>query len=582
MSNASLELGGDNWAAKDGNLLGYAVGDSSGKYVPREFTFTRGSNLAATRVAANGLIEKGRENLLLQSNNFGTTWTRSNVGVTSGQSGYDDSSDAWLLDISGGASSQRIEQSMSFGGIQTFSVYAKAGTLNWIRMRGSSNTYFDLANGVIGADGHIDSKIESIGNGWYRCSVVTETSTLARIYLATDNGNVTQSSGNIYIQDAQLEQGLVATDYIETGATTVQAGLLEDEPRIDYTGGTGSLLLEPSRTNVWEYSEYLDYSFDSVSSVTTTQNTTETLSPEGLYNATKLEGVGSWSLRDFIGGTGTGTWTISCYVKAVNASSNNTFRLSVGGNNYSSNLTATSEWQRFEFTFTNGSQSACGILRDSSANDADLYIYGVQVEEGSYPTSYIPNHSGGSVTRAADDCDGAVNASNFNDTEGVLYIELSYLQDGRLAIKNSDSSDQVVIGVSSGNIFYRARENNTNIITEFTGVSGISNRKIALRYRSGDTSIFIDGVEYNVNTSNYTLSSLNQFLFFSEGNTTYGNVKQVLYFPTALSDAQCSALTVEGLKEEILTSYIAAVDTLEDGAEARLDTYLQNLEELIV
>ena len=56
MSNASLELGGDNWAAKDGNLLGYAVGDSSGKYVPREFTFTRGSNLAATRVAANGLI----------------------------------------------------------------------------------------------------------------------------------------------------------------------------------------------------------------------------------------------------------------------------------------------------------------------------------------------------------------------------------------------------------------------------------------------------------------------------------------------------------------------------------------------
>jgi len=55
-----------------------------------------------------------------------------------------------------------------------------------------------------------------------------------------------------------------------------------------------------------------------------------------------------------------------------------------------------------------------------------------------------------------------------------------------------------------------------------------------------------------------------------------------LLFPTVLSDAQCSALTVEGLKEEILTSYIAAVDTLEDGAEARLDTYLQNLEELIV
>ncbi len=100
MSNASLELGGDNWAAKDGNLLGYAVGDSSGKYVPREFTFTRGSNLAATRVSANGLIEKGRENLLLQSNQFDTTWNN-NLGasgtIVNNQSGYDGSNDAWLL-----------------------------------------------------------------------------------------------------------------------------------------------------------------------------------------------------------------------------------------------------------------------------------------------------------------------------------------------------------------------------------------------------------------------------------------------------------------------------------------------------
>ena len=38
------------------------------------FTFTRGSNLSATRVNASQLIEKGRENVLLQSNQFDTTW----------------------------------------------------------------------------------------------------------------------------------------------------------------------------------------------------------------------------------------------------------------------------------------------------------------------------------------------------------------------------------------------------------------------------------------------------------------------------------------------------------------------------
>ena len=58
------------------------------------------------------------------------------------------------------------------------------------------------------------------------------------------------SSGSIYIQDAQVEIGLAATDYIESGATTGKAGLLEDEPRFDYSGGATcpSLLLEPSRT----------------------------------------------------------------------------------------------------------------------------------------------------------------------------------------------------------------------------------------------------------------------------------------------------------------------------------------------
>ena len=52
------------------------------------FTFSRGSNLAATRVDVNGLIEKGRENLLLQSNQFDTTWQlTTNTSVTGGQEG---------------------------------------------------------------------------------------------------------------------------------------------------------------------------------------------------------------------------------------------------------------------------------------------------------------------------------------------------------------------------------------------------------------------------------------------------------------------------------------------------------------
>ena len=63
----------------------------------------------------------------------------------------------------------------------------------------------------------------------------------------------------IYIQDAQLEQGLVATDYIETTTAAVYEGITDNLPRLDYSGGAScpSLLLEPSRTNHnSEHSEY--------------------------------------------------------------------------------------------------------------------------------------------------------------------------------------------------------------------------------------------------------------------------------------------------------------------------------------
>jgi hypothetical protein len=60
-----------------------------------QLAFTR-SNDTATRVGPDGYIEKVRTNLVLQSNSFDTTWALFNSSLTSGQAGYDGSSDAWL------------------------------------------------------------------------------------------------------------------------------------------------------------------------------------------------------------------------------------------------------------------------------------------------------------------------------------------------------------------------------------------------------------------------------------------------------------------------------------------------------
>ena len=261
------------------------------------FTFSRGSNLAATRVDVNGLIEKGRENLLLQSNQFDTTWSTSSQMNTSvgGQSGYDGSSDAWKIQRSD-ANARFIKQITSQSGVQTFSVYAKKGNVDYISLVsvGSQTTkaIFSLPTDGSGTNTYLDSDnifadIVHIANGWYRVSTtIDESITDVRIYpseTATAEGGVI-TDAFIYIQDSQIEEGLVATPYIETTTAPVYEGLTDNLPRIDYTGGTPSILLEPSRQNRLPNSEYFgDWINTSASFAYNVSN-----SPEGVKNAIRI------------------------------------------------------------------------------------------------------------------------------------------------------------------------------------------------------------------------------------------------------------------------------------------------------
>ena len=228
MNNASLELGGTNWAEKDGNILGYSVGDTSGKYSPQEFTFARGSNLSATRIGKTGLIVKGRENVLTYSNDFSNVaWVKSNASVTSGQSGYDGTNDAWLLEVTATGSYRRVYQSGINLDVNTFSIYAKANTSNFLFLLNNKSStdaiaWFDLSNGSIGGvNGAIDTKIESVGNGWYRCSVTSIFADYQYFVSVADGiSDITGTTGaSLYIQDAQLELGLAASPYIPTTTT---------------------------------------------------------------------------------------------------------------------------------------------------------------------------------------------------------------------------------------------------------------------------------------------------------------------------------------------------------------------------
>ena len=268
MAEASLKLGTD-WAVKEDYLLGY--NDENGNYKPIPFDFSRAS--IGTRVNRDGLIEVVQDNIpridfssgegslllepqrtnsLLQSNQFDTTWVNTNSTETGGQSGVGGSNDAWLLSKSG--LNGRLDQTISASGVLTFSIYAKANALNWIYIRidgsgGNHDVYFDLVNGVAGINNLlIDSDIQSVGNGYYRCSMsFNDTISVVRIYPADADGNTSGTSGSIYIQNAQLEAGSYSTSLIPTSGsavTRVAEGCVSNEDASLFNDSEGTLFLE--------------------------------------------------------------------------------------------------------------------------------------------------------------------------------------------------------------------------------------------------------------------------------------------------------------------------------------------------
>ena len=518
-----------------------------------DFDFDRGSNAAATRIGSDGLIEKYRENKLLQSNAFDTTWVpQSGITLTANQQGYDGTNDAWKFEKT--ASSYRnIRISVSVSGVYTTSVYAKAGTLDLLTIRDGSNQYarFYLSTGTYTlSNSPVSGSMVSVGNGWYRCSVTMTTSNpTIQIYPDWNQTN----AGYIYIQNAQLESGLVSTDYLESTSVTGKAGVLVDLPRINYdaNGENGALLLEPSRQQLIQYSEYFgDSSWIKSSSVVVTSNAST--SPEGVENAGLVEFPASTnrSLVYVVSGISSNTdYTFSLYIKKVSGTPSDTdLKMTIYGdvvssvtNNIGSDISG--EWQRFDVTATtNGSASSLTIQLRSEVLQS-MYIFAAQLEAGSYATSYIPNHGeSGGVTRAADSCSVTGASDVIGQTEGTIFVDLAGFDGNTHLVTLGDGTalNYLMLYISSGAIAWLSNGGLNGSAGSVTATS-----KAALAYKGNDSALYLDGVQVLTNTSSTIPSLPNVYL---NNNATLTNVlkletKQVTLFNERLSNAELAALT---------------------------------------
>ena len=322
-----------------------------------------------------------------------------------------------------------------------------------------------------------------------------------------------------------------------------------DLPRIDYTDGVGSILLEPQSTNLVTYSEdFTQWTLGSNSTLALDNSVTAPDGSTGVYRLT-LPATGSTFINSNTFSSITGT--LSIYVKSA-GTVNNDFNL-YGGFGVASPLkTATSEWQRF--TFENILCSGFYIVNSGDTFISDIYIWGAQLEQQSFPTSYIPT-SGSTVTRLGETLTNSGNADLFNDSEGVLYAEVSVNVSGghrQITISDGNTSNRVMINTMGGNnntIRGQVRisgatpfqfDFNSGDITQF--------HKVAIKYKQNDFAMWVDGVEVATDTSGNTPVGLD-ILNFNQaytGSDFYGKTKCVAVFKEALSNDELECLTGEG------------------------------------
>jgi len=383
-------------------------------------------------------------------------------------------------------------------------------------------------------------------------------------------------------------------DRNSTATRVNKEGLIEtvaiDTPRLDYPFIDGvvqsepSLLLEPTRTNSIPYSEDFDNSDWTKTNVTVTADAT--IAPDGTLNASKLTentGNGTHRISDTTIVSGTGVaYTQSVFAKsggsgrylrmfrgsgtyndAVFDLENGTVVTTDGNNLISVSIEEHSNgWYRCISTYTTQFSNIAtyyGLqngITDSYTGDgtSHIYLWGAQLEQGSYPTSYIPT-SGSAVTRAAETANGAGTSDDFNDSEGVLYVQSAAFTKNTgvsneiISITDGSLDNRVIIYNKknlSNTIAYGIESNNVAQFFESVEISDITlQNKTAFKYKANDCSLWVNGFEVDTQSNVVMPNGLNHLYFDSGsgGNVFYGKTKELSVFKTALTDNELESLT---------------------------------------
>jgi len=367
-------------------------------------------------------------------------------------------------------------------------------------------------------------------------------------------------------------------DRISGGTYVGRNGLIQsaasNEPRIDFLNNTkGHLLLEPSRTNKMPSSE--DFNGADWNRASLTINSDDAISPYGTSTADKITFTGNGSLRTWNTFTFTDAYTYSIFVKKGNSRyvtlrsfafttsaaigfdldtvtsetggvieqyPNDWFRLSI-----SKDISSDADKNGYFYFYL---PNNLGSTTSVSGNYA--YIFGNQIEEGSYATSYIPT-SGSAVTRVVDGIEqSGFQGKVMNATQGTIFIHFNN------PIEDGDNNDfhmfrsEGASGIENGFLFRLNTGTGVDILERVLNATGaqFSNivvkgqeNKIAISFTSSTLLGSGNGVTKSY-AGTYLGTKINIDEFQNSGATLQGfDIIDMKFYDTALTQEEINALT---------------------------------------
>jgi len=448
------------------------------------------------------------------------------------------------------------------------------------------------------------SGVQAIGNGWFRVWAAFTTGTVSSAVTSILT-RITGASGvTVLTAWGQIEPVTYQTTPSTYVATTASAYY---GPRFDYdpvTLAPRGLLIEEARTNLVTYSD--DFGNAAWVKVATTVATNVTPSPDGTASADRLVSTAAtaqqWMDAPAASVTTGVSYAFSVYVKAseytlVQLRFNNavfsgaeyaTFNLANGTITQSTGsghtiTNAGNGWYRCTVigvaTATTTTGPAINLVTNPTGGrnptitgngTSGIYIWGAQLEQAAFATSYIPTVAS-TVSRSADiaQMTGTNFSTWYNQSEGT------FISDASSSIVDTTTRSVLTVyasGTPANNIRLlntlqrQFSVNNSGAQADLDAGDPASNvpNKIGAAYNTNDFALSLNGGTVATDTLGTvpTVNTLGLGANEFDASKLNGHLRAVAYYNTRLPNTQLQTLTAPSLASPLALDFISPTYTV--------------------